>query len=57
MSEKDKQLIKQAESISYVDWHIVDDLMVQADSEEAKSKLKSIRSHLYHTEEYYAGCL
>lgn len=57
MSEKDSELIQKARSIKYVNWYMIDDLIEQAETEETRETLKSIRSSKYHTEEYYSGCL
>jgi len=55
MTEKDKKLIEEAEKLSYSDWFLVRE--DEADTEEAREILHSIASRLYHTEEYYCGCL
>lgn len=57
MTEKDKELIKKAWNTDYIYWSNIDALMEQADTEEAKEKLKSIRSFKYHQEEAFAGTL
>lgn len=57
MSEKDKKLIADAEKLHYSDWYKIDDMMEQADSEEAKERLKIIRSSKYHEEEYCCGVI
>lgn len=57
MSEKDKMLIEKAREVSYIDWYTIDELIEQAESNEAKERLHSIRSLKYHTEEYHAGIL
>lgn len=57
MSEKDKALIEKARSISYTEWYSIEELIEQAESNEAKERLHSIQSSKYHTEEYYAGIL
>lgn len=57
MSEKDATLIAKARAISYVNWYMIDDLIEQAETEETRETLRSIRSSKYHTEEYYSGCL
>lgn len=54
MTEKDKKLIKKAWDVDYIYWSSIDELMEQADTEEAKEKLKSIRSFKYHQEEAFA---
>ena len=57
MSEKDKKLIADAEKLHYSDWYKIDAMMEQADSEEAKERLRIIRSSKYHEEEYYCGVI
>lgn len=57
LTEKDRQLIKEAESLVFVDWARAFDLVPQADSEEAKDRLRAIGRRLCHIEEYYAGSL
>ena len=57
MTAKDITLIKEAEKYSYMDWHKVMDLIKLADTDEARRRLDNIATHLYHTEEYYAGLL
>lgn len=57
MTEKDKKLIKKAWDIDYIYWSTIDEFMEQADTEEAREQLKSIRSFKYHQEEAFAGTL
>lgn len=57
MTEKDKELIKKAWDTDYIYWSTIDELMEQAETIEAKEKLKSIRSFKYHQEEVFAGTL
>lgn len=57
MSIKDKSLIDKAREIHFTEWFLIDDLIDQAESDEARSQLKSIRSSKYHREEYSCGCL
>lgn len=57
MSEKDKQLIAQAERLGSADWDIADLLAEQAESESARNYIKSIASYLYHKTEERAGLL
>ena len=57
MSEKDKNLIKQAREMNSIYWYRISDLIEQAESREARETLHSIQSYKYHTEEYYAGIL
>lgn len=57
MTEKDKKLIQKAWEIDYIYWGYIDELMEQADTEEAKEQLKSIRSFKYHQEEAFAGTI
>lgn len=48
MTEKDKELIRKAKSYTYFDFLKVCDLEKVADTEEAKSELKNIKTSLYH---------
>lgn len=57
MTEKDEQLIRQAEKLSCTRWYEVQDLIARADTEEAREHLRAIESLLYHREEYDAGLL
>lgn len=55
MSEKDKALIDRAWKISCFDWGEIDNLIEQAESPEAKERLRVIRNCKYHEEEYKCG--
>lgn len=55
MSEKDKQLIAKANSLNCIDWSMIDGFIEQAETEEAKEKLRTIRNYKYHLEEYKCG--
>ena len=57
MTDNDKELIKKAHEIDYIRWWEVDELIEKADTEEAKNKLKFIRSFKYHQEEAIAGTI
>lgn len=57
MTDKDKMLIEKAREVSYIDWYTIDELIEQAESNEAKEWLHSIKSSKHHTEEYHAGIL
>lgn len=58
MSDKDKQLIKEAKSNPDVDWgYIINELIPQAESQEAESELRSRANYLYHLDEYGVGAL
>lgn len=57
MTKKDKKLIKKANECCAVQWFKVEKMMEEAETEEAKSILKSISSKLYHQEEYFEGLL
>lgn len=57
MTDKDKMLIEKAREVSCIDWYTIDELIEQAESNEAKEWLHSIQSSKYHTEEYHAGIL
>lgn len=55
MSEKDKALIDRAWKISCFNWFEIDNLIEQAESPEAKERLRVIQNHKYHLEEYKCG--
>lgn len=55
MSEKDKDLIAKARATNCIDWSSIDELIEQAESPEAKERLRVIRNHKYHLEEYKCG--
>ena len=55
MNEKDKALIDKAWGISCYNWTEIDNLIEQAESTEAKERLRVIRNHKYHLEEYKSG--
>ena len=57
MTKKDKKLIKKANEYCAIQWFKVDELIEQAESEEAKNELRTISSRLYHQEEYFEGLL
>lgn len=58
MTEKDKKLITEAKSIPHVDWvYIINELIPQAESQEAESELRSRANYLYHLDEYGVGAL
>lgn len=55
MSEKDIDLILKARATNSKDWSIIDELIEQAESPEAKEHLRVIRNSKYHMEEYKSG--
>lgn len=55
MNEKDKALIDKAWGISCYDWSEIDNLIEQAESPEAKERLRVIQNNKYHLEEYKCG--
>ena len=57
MTDHDRQLIAQAEALSYSMWPQIDDMAGQADSDEAREQLHDIAVRKYHYEEYSAGIL
>lgn len=57
MTDKDKDLIREAESLSYSQWYIASDLAKQTDTSEARDVIAHIAAYLYHLDEYYAGML
>ena len=57
MTEKDKALIEQAMRIHYTRWYLIEALEEQAETQEARDRLKTIAVCKYHREEASAGCL
>lgn len=57
LTEKDKRLIADANKIPPQRWYEVDDLIRQAQSDEARDKLEYICSTLKFKDEYEAGVL
>lgn len=57
MTDHDRQLIAQAEALSYSMWPQIDDMAGQADSDEAREQLHDIAVRKYHYEEYSSGIL
>ena len=57
MTEKDKALIEQAMGIHYTSWYMIESLEEQAETQEARERLKTIAVHKYHLEEASEGCL
>lgn len=59
MTEKitDKELIEKALNLKSVDWAIAGEYAKQAESPEAKERLRKIESALYRAEEYFARCI
>lgn len=55
LTENDKKLISEAEKLHYIDWGLID--LDKTDTEEGRKKLGSIRSRLYHKEEYSSNLL
>lgn len=57
MTRKDKNLIRKANACWAIEWFKVEEMVEQAESEEAKNELRTISSRLYHQEEYFEGLL
>lgn len=57
MTENDKELIRQAEKTNSADWDYVCYLEEQAESDEAKKRLETIRIILYHLDEAHNDML
>lgn len=55
MTENDRKLIQQARRLPWSLWYVADDYAEQAETHEAREKLRSIASALYRREELYAG--
>lgn len=52
MTDIDKELIDQANGISYIDWFCIESLIEKAESKEAKDRLNCLMVLKYHQEEY-----
>lgn len=57
MTKKDLQLIEQARETHFSQWILIADLILQAETEEAKRELHFIESSKYHADEYFSGLL
>lgn len=55
MTDKDRKLIEEAEKIGFTEWPEILRMSDQADTEEARRKLKQIASFNMHFEEYLIG--
>lgn len=55
MTEKDLQLIEQAEQLSCIFWDTAFELMEQAETDEARKRLRQIGIELHHREEGLNG--
>lgn len=51
MTEKDKNLIYQAKRLPYIYWPQIDGMIDEADTPEAREKLRNIQKRKYHYEE------
>lgn len=56
-TDRDRELIREANSCSFIDWARVHDFSEQADTEHTKKMLLSRSRYLYHLEEAKAGLL
>lgn len=54
MSNRDRKLIEQAEGVSCFVWFEIEPLIEQAESREAKEKIRLIMNKKYHEEEFYS---
>jgi len=57
MTDKDKELIRKARATYCTQWYMVEAMIEEADTKEAKEELRRIAIHKYHREEALAGCL
>jgi len=57
ITEKDKELIAQAEHLDYTKWEIAYKLADKAETKKAHDILCGIASRLYHIEEFHAGLI
>ena len=54
---KDRELVKRARALSWIDWPLVAEMEEQAESAEARQMLHSIVVAGYHREEASAGII
>jgi hypothetical protein len=57
LTPKDETLLIQAREFSKYDWHKIGELREQAESEEAKERLRRLELFRYHQEEADAGII
>lgn len=57
MTEKDKELISKAWGMCCTQWNLIEGMIDEAESDEAKERLRVIAVSKYHREEAMAGCL
>lgn len=57
MTENDKELLRQSETLTSIDWGTADAFAKKADSLEVRQQLKDLSTTLYHKEQYYIGLL
>ncbi|MBR5271817.1 MAG: hypothetical protein IKU25_00255 [Clostridia bacterium] len=57
MTAKDKELIEKAWGIHCTQWYMIEGMIDEAESDEAKERLRVIAVSKYHREEAMAGCL
>jgi|AntAceMinimDraft_10_1070366.scaffolds.fasta_scaffold110876_2 hypothetical protein len=56
-SEHDQNLIDKAKRMNCIDWMLIDKMVNDAESEEAKNELDSISRYMYHKEEHSGDVL
>lgn len=54
ISQHDRDLIEEAESLGYTEWGYAFKLAEQAESEAAKERITNRAKWLWHTEEFHA---
>ena len=57
MTEKDKELISKAWGMCCTQWNLIEGMIDEAESDEAKERLRVIAVSKYHREEAMACCL
>ena len=57
MTDKDSKLIEKAEDVPVAEWPEVLDMAKEADTEEARRRLKQIAMRMMHIEEHSIGNL
>lgn len=57
MTDKDKQLIIEAEKMDCTDWYKIDLMEQQAETAEGALEIRRIANRKYHMEEYSIGNL
>ena len=57
MTDKDKELISEAEKMNCIYWARIEAMSEQADTPEAAKELRQLANRKYHIEEYHSGLI